>query len=251
MQQNARKQPRGRTSTQDAKPFPATKQQVWEAWKRVKPNQGGAGIDQRSIADFEANLADNFCKAWNRMASGSYHLQAVRRVNIPKSDGGVRPLRISTVADRAAQMVVKMFLEPILEPGFHADSYGYRPNKSAHDALKQTRKRCWEWARVLDMDIKEYFDTIDHGLLIKAVRHHTDQKWVLLYIKCCLRAPVIHPDGIEEARDVGAPQGGVISPLLANLFLHYAIDKWMERNYPQIPFKRKVPDFNSNLSAPG
>lgn len=242
MQQDARKQPRGRTSTQNAKPFPVTKQQVWEAWKRVKANQGGAGIDQQSIADFEANLADNLYKIWNRMASGSYHPQAVRRVNIPKPDGGVRPLGIPTVADRVGQMVVKMFLEPILEQEFHADSYGYRPNKSAHDALKQTRKRCWERAWVLDMDIKAYFDTIDHDLLMKAVRHHTDQKWVLLYIERWLTAPVIHPDGTEEARDVGTPQGGVISPLLANLFLHYAFDKWMERNYPQIPFERYADD---------
>ncbi len=242
MQQDARKQPKGRTSTQNAKPFPVTKRQVWEAWKRVKANQGGAGIDAQSIADFEAKLADNLYKLWNRMASGSYHPQPVRRVNIPKSDGGVRPLGIPTVADRVAQMVVKQVLEPELEREFHPDSYGYRPNKSAHDALRQTRTRCWKRAWVLDMDIKSYFDTIDHALLMKAVRLHTDQKWVLLYIERWLTAPVIHPDGTEEARDVGTPQGGVISPLLANLFLHYAFDKWMERRYSHIPFERYADD---------
>ena len=242
MQRDARKQPRGRTSPQKAKPFPVTKRQVWEAWKRVKANQGGAGIDQQSIAEFEANLGDNLYKIWNRMASGSYHPKPVRRVNIPKPDGGVRPLGIPTVADRVAQMVVKQELEPVLEREFHPDSYGYRPNKSAHAALRQTRMRCWHRAWVLDMDIKAYFDTIDHELLMKAVRRHTDQRWVLLYIERWLTAPVIHPDGTEEARDVGTPQGGVISPLLANLFLHYAFDKWMALNYPQIPFERYADD---------
>lgn len=242
MQRDARKQPRGRTSPQKAKPFPVTKRQVWEAWKRVKANQGGAGIDRQSIAEFEANLGDNLYKIWNRMASGSYHPKPVRRVNIPKPDGGVRPLGIPTVADRVAQMVVKQELEPVLEREFHPDSYGYRPNKSAHAALRQTRMRCWHRAWVLDMDIKAYFDTIDHELLMKAVRRHTDQKWVLLYIERWLTAPVIHPDGTEEARDVGTPQGGVISPLLANLFLHYAFDKWMALNYPQIPFERYADD---------
>ncbi len=208
----------------------------------MKANQGGAGIDQQSIADIEENLADNLYKIWNRMASGSYHPKPVRRVNIPKSDGGVRPLGIPTVADRVAQMVVKQVLEPELERVFHPDSYGYRPNKSAHAALRQTRRRCWERAWVLDMDIKSYFDTIDHALLMKAVRRHTDQKWVLLYIERWLTAPVIHPDGTEAARDIGTPQGGVISPLLANLFLHYSFDKWMERYYPQIPFERYADD---------
>ena len=227
---------------QNAKPFPVTKRQVWEAWKRVKANQGGAGIDGQSIADFEARLADNLYKLWNRMASGSYHPKPVRRVNIPKASGGVRPLGIPTVADRVAQMVVKMVLEPDVDRVFHPDSYGYRPNKSAHDALRQTRKRCWQRDWVLDMDIKSYFDTIDHVLLMKAVRKHTDQKWVLLYIERWLKVPVVHPDGTEEPREVGTPQGGVISPLLANLFLHYAFDEWMRRNRPSIPFERYADD---------
>ena len=227
---------------QNAKPFPVTKRQVWEAWKRVKANQGGAGIDDQSIADFEARLADHLYKLWNRMASGSYHPKPVRRVEIPKASGGVRPLGIPTVADRVAQMVVKRVLEPELERVFHPDSYGYRPNKSAHDALRQTRKRCWQRDWVLDMDIKSYFDTINHALLMKAVRRHTGQKWVLLYIERWLKVPVVHPDGTEEPRAVGTPQGGVISPLLANLFLHYAFDEWMRRNCPSIPFERYADD---------
>ncbi len=181
MQRKATKQPNGRTSAQNAKPFPVTKRQVWDAWKRVKANQGGAGIDDQTITEFEENLADNLYKIWNRMASGSYHPKPVRRVNIPKSSGGVRPLGIPTVSDRVAQMVVKQVLEPILERVFHSDSYGYRPKKSAHDAIQRARTRCWQRAWVLDMDIKAYFDTIDHDLLMKAVRKHTGQKWVLLY----------------------------------------------------------------------
>ena len=242
MQQVAKEQPTGRTSAQNAKPFPVTKQQVWEAWKRVKANQGGAGIDEQSLADFEEKLADNLYKIWNRMASGSYHPQSVRRVNIPKPDGGIRPLGIPTVSDRVAQMVVKQELEGAMERVFHPDSYGYRPNKSAHDALRQARERCWRRAWVLDMDIKAYFDTIDHDLLMNAVRRHTSQKWILLYIERWLTASVIHPDGTEEAREVGTPQGGVISPLLANLYLHYAFDKWMEIHHPTIAFERYADD---------
>ena len=224
------------------KPFPVTKRQVWEAWKRVKANQGGAGIDGQTIADFEADLENNLYKLWNRMASGSYHPKPVRRVDIPKASGGTRPLGIPTVTDRIAQMVVKMALEPTLEREFHEDSYGYRPNKSAHDAVARTRKRCWERAWVLDMDIKSFFDTIDHGRLMLALQRHTDEKWILLYVQRWLTASVIMPDGTEEARDRGTPQGGVISPLLANLFLHYAFDRWMEIHFPSIPFERYADD---------
>jgi len=163
-------------------------------------------------------------------------------VNIPKPDGGVRPLGIPTVADRVAQMVVKQILEPEMEAVFHSDSYGYRPNTSALRALRQMRERCWRWAWVLDMDIKAYFDTIDHELLMKAVRRHTNQRWILLYIERWLKVAVIHPEGTEEAREVGTPQGGVISPLLANLFLHYAFDKWMEKHFPDIKFERYADD---------
>ena len=225
-----------------AKPFCISKWEVWEAYKRVKANQGAAGVDGQSIAEFEEELKDNLFKIWNRMSSGSYFPPPVRRVEIPKDNGGTRPLGIPTVADRIAQMVAKRYLEPILEEYFHPDSYGYRPKKSAIEAVGVARQRCWRYDWVLDLDIKGFFDNIDHGLLMRAVRKHTDCKWVLLYIERWLKAPVQLEDGSLIHRDKGTPQGGVISPLLANLFLHYAFDVWMKRQYPQIPFERYADD---------
>lgn len=225
-----------------AKPFCISKWEVWEAYKRVRANQGAAGVDGQSIAEFEEDLKDNLFKIWNRMSSGSYFPPPVRRVDIPKDNGGTRPLGIPTVADRIAQTVVKRYLEPILEEHFHPDSYGYRPGKSAIEAIGVARQRCWRNAWVLDLDIKGFFDNIDHGLLMQAVRKHTDCKWVLLYIERWLKAPVQLDDGSLDHRDKGTPQGGVISPLLANLFLHYAFDKWMSRKYPMIPFERYADD---------
>ena len=226
----------------EAKPFDIPKREVWEAFKRVKANRGAAGVDGQSIADFEADLSNNLYKLWNRLSSGSYFPLPVLRVNIPKADGGTRPLGIPTVADRIAQEVARRNLEPRLEPVFHADSYGYRPGKSAVDALRQTRQRCWRYDWVLDIDVKGYFDSIDWELLLKAVRHHTDCPWVLLYIERWLKVPVQMEDGSVVARGSGTPQGGVISPLLANLFLHYAFDMWMMRTYPQILFERYADD---------
>jgi group II intron reverse transcriptase/maturase len=225
-----------------AKPFSIAKQEVWGAYKRVKVNRGAAGIDRQTVEEFEKDLSNNLYKLWNRMSSGSYFPAPVRRVEIPKPDGRKRPLGIPTVADRVAQMVVKQYLEPILEPHFHRDSYGYRPGKSALQAVGEARKRCWKYHWVLDLDIRSFFDTIDHKLLMRAVRKHTDCKWVLLYIERWLEAPVQMPDGTLEDRRKGIPQGGVISPLLANLFLHYALDKWMERHFPEIPFERYADD---------
>jgi group II intron reverse transcriptase/maturase len=225
-----------------AKPYPITKRQVWEAYKRVKANQGGAGVDGQTLQAFEERLEDNLYKLWNRLASGSYLPPPVKRVEIPKADGGVRPLGIPTVADRIAQMVVKQVLEPELERIFHPDSYGYRPGKSAHQAIKQARERCWRNDWVIDLDIKGFFDNIDHALLMRAVRHHIQDKWVLLYLERWLTAPVELPDGTRQARTKGTPQGGVVSPLLANLFLHYAFDAWMKRRYPHIPFERYADD---------
>jgi len=226
----------------EAKPFSISKREVWEAFKRVKANQGAAGVDGQSIAEFGANLAGNLYKLWNRMSSGSYFPPPVRRVDIPKANGGTRPLGIPTVADRVGQEVVRRFLEPILEPVFHPDSYGYRPGKSAIDAVAKARERCFRSDWVLDLDIKGFFDNIDWGLMLKAVRRHTDCPWVLLYIERWLKAPVQMEDGSIVERMAGTPQGGVISPLLANLFLHYAFDMWMAREFPHIPFERYADD---------
>ena len=225
-----------------AKPFEISKTVVWEAWKRVKANHGAAGVDSESVADFEESLKDNLYKVWNRMSSGSYFPPPVRTVGIPKKDGGERLLGIPTVADRVAQMVAKIYLEPVLEPHFHKDSYGYRPAKSAIQAVEVTRRRCWKYDWVLEFDIKGLFDNIDHDLLMRAVRKHTECKWIPLYIERWLKAPFQKEDGTLVERRRGTPQGGVISPLLSNLFLHYVFDKWMERNCPQIPFCRYADD---------
>lgn len=224
------------------KPFSITKRQVWEAYKRVKANQGSAGVDEQTLKEFDQRLTDNLYRLWNRMASGSYMPAAVKRVDIPKASGGVRPLGIPTVTDRIAQMVAKQQLEPELERYFHPDSYGYRPGKSAHQAVGQARKRCWRYGWVVDLDVRGYFDNIDHDLLMKAVGHHTRERWILLYIERWLKAPVQLPDGTVQNRMKGTPQGGVISPLLANLFLHYTFDTWMQRHYPHIPFERYADD---------
>jgi len=224
-----------------AKPFSIPKRDVWNAFHKVKTNQGAAGVDGQTIAEFEADLANNLYRLWNRMSSGSYFPPPVRRVDLPKSDGRTRPLGIPTVGDRVAQEVVKQYLEPILEPRFHADSYGYRPGRSAIDALRKTRQR-WRFNWVLDTDVQSYFDSIDWELLLKAVRHHTDCPWVLLYIERWLRAPVQMQDGSIVPRTAGTPQGGVVSPILANLFLHYAFDLWLARSFPAIPFERYADD---------
>lgn len=215
---------------------------VWDAYKRVKANRGAAGVDDQTIEEFERDLANNLYKLWNRMSSGSYFPPPVKRVNIEKRGGGSRPLGIPTVSDRIAQAVVKGYLEPELEKHFHPDSYGYRPGKSALDAVGVARERCWRYAWVLDLDIKSYFDTISHELLLRAVRKHTDCPWVLLYIERWLKAPVQMENGTLEPRERGTPQGSVISPLLSNLFLHYTFDRWMARNYPDIPFERFADD---------
>ena len=225
-----------------AKPFDISKQVVYEAWKQVKANRASAGIDEMTIEDFEKNLKDNLYKLWNRMSSGSYFPQAVKTVEIPKKDGGQRALGIPTVEDRIAQAVVTMYLEPEIDSHFHNDSYGYRPNKSAIEAVGVARQRCWCYDWVVDLDIRKYFDTIPHELLWRAVNKHTQCKWIHLYISRWLSAPIRRVDGTFVNRERGVPQGGVISPLLANLFLHYAFDLWMERNYPTLPFERYADD---------
>jgi RNA-directed DNA polymerase len=224
------------------KPFVISKQAVFEAYRKVKANKGAGGVDGVSMAQFEQDLKGNLYKLWNRLSSGSYFPPPVRLVEIPKRDGGVRPLGVPTVADRIAQTVVAAELEEKVEPIFHPDSYAYRPGRSAHDALASCRKRCWEFDWVVDLDLKSFFDTLDHQLMLKAVAHHTDQRWVLLYVERWLQAPLQQADGTLVERDRGTPQGSAISPVLANLYLHYALDAWMQRTFPQVPFERYADD---------
>jgi RNA-directed DNA polymerase len=234
--------PQGEEPMPEAKPYDIPKQLVWDAFQRVKANRGAAGVDGESLEAFEKDLKGNLFKIWNRMSSGSYFPPPVRLVEIPKGTGGTRPLGIPTVGDRVAQTVVKMVLEPKVEPVFHTDSYGYRPGRSAIDAVAMARKRCWRADWVIDLDIKAFFDSLDHALVERAVAHHTKSPWVRLYVARWLRAPSQREDGTLEPRTKGTPQGGVVSPLLANLFLHYAFDTWMQRTFPHVPFERYADD---------
>jgi RNA-directed DNA polymerase len=224
------------------KSFNIPKPLVMEAFKAVKANAGAAGVDRQSMGDFERDLKDNLYKVWNRMSSGSYFPPPVKAVEIPKKNGGIRVLGVPTVSDRVAQMVVKLVFEPCVEPIFLPDSYGYRPGKSALDAIAVTRKRCWQYDWLLEFDIKGMFDNIDHELLMRAVRKHTECKWVLLYIERWLKAPLQLADGTLVPRSKGTPQGGVVSPVLCNLFLHYVFDLWMGRTFAHAPWCRYADD---------
>jgi RNA-directed DNA polymerase len=224
------------------KSFVISKLVVWDAYEKVKANQGAAGVDGESIAEFEKNLKGNLYKLWNRMSSGTYFPPPVRAVEIPKAGGKVRVLGVPTVSDRIGQTVVRSYLEPEVEPLFHPDSYGYRPGRSALDAVATCRQRCWEKDWVIDLDLKAFFDSLDHNLMMRAVSKHTDLRWVLLYVERWLKAPLQMVDGTLVQRDRGTPQGSAISPLLANLFLHYAFDRWMAREFPDVPFERYADD---------
>ncbi len=225
------------------KSFDIPKRLIFGAWEKVLANAGAPGVDTVSTAEFQEHEADSLYKLWNRMSSGSYFPGPVRAVEIPKDHGaGVRTLGVPNVADRVAQTAAAMLLEEKLEPIFHPDSYGYRPGRSAHDALAVTRRRCWEKHWVIDLDIRAFFDSVPHDLLMKAVAHHTDERWVLLYIERWLKAPMKMTDGTLVAREKGTPQGSPISPLLANLFMHYAFDRWMDREHPDCPFERYADD---------
>jgi RNA-directed DNA polymerase len=225
------------------KPFGIPKQIVWEAYRRVAANKGAGGVDEQSLEQFEADLKNNLYKVWNRMSSGSYFPPPVRSVEIPKPHGdGVRLLGVPTIADRVAQTVVAMHLEERTEPRFHRDSYGYRPGRSAHDALAVCRERCWKHDWIIDLDVQKFFDTVPWDLVVKAVETVTDAPWVLLYVKRWLAAPLQYPDGTLVERDKGTPQGSAVSPVLANLFLHYAFDQWIARNFPGCPFERYADD---------
>jgi group II intron reverse transcriptase/maturase len=226
-----------------AKSFDISKQEVWEAYLKVKANKGAAGVDGCSIDDFEDDLKNNLYRVWNRMSSGSYFPPAVMAVEIPKPHGGgVRVLGVPTVADRIAQTVVARRLEAKAEPIFHPDSYGYRPRRSALDAVAACRQRCWKSDWVIDLDVAKFFDTVPWDLVVKAVEAHTDDRWVMLYVKRWLQAPLHLPDGTLQQRDRGTPQGSAISPVLANLFMHYAFDSWLARNHPDVQFERYADD---------
>ena len=229
-------------SKSQGKPFDIPKSMVWEAYQRVKANKGAAGVDGQSVEQFEQDLKNNLYRLWNRMSSGSYFPPPVKAVEIPKASGGVRILGIPTVADRIAQTVVAMYLERLVEPSFHPDSYGYRPRRSALDAVAKCRERCWRNDWVIDLDVRAFFDSVDHSRMLKAVARHTDARWVLLYVARWLKAPMRQADGTLAARDRGTPQGSAVSPVLANLYLHYAFDMWLAREYPGVAFERYCDD---------
>jgi RNA-directed DNA polymerase len=224
------------------KSFEIDKVLVWNAYQLVRRNQGAAGVDGVSIKAFETDLRNNLYKIWNRMSSGTYFPPPVRAVEIPKTGGGVRVLGVPTVADRVAQTVAATALEKVVEPMFHPDSYGYRPHRSAHDALEVCRQRCLHRNWVIDLDIKGFFDTVPHEYIMSAVGKHAPARWIELYVQRWLQTPTQQPDGTVLPRECGTPQGSAISPVLANLFMHYAFDRWMARENPGVPFERYCDD---------
>ena len=224
-------------------PFEISKREVWEAYRQVKADRGAPGVDEVRLGEFETDLGNNLYRIWNRMSSGSYFPPPVKAVEIPKPHGnGTRTLGVPTVADRIAQTVVARRLEAKVEPIFHPDSYGYRPNRSALDAVAACRQRCWRSDWIVDLDIRSFFESVPWELVVKAVAAHSTDPWVLLYVKRWLAAPLQLPDGSLQRRDRGTPQGSAVSPVLANLFLHYAFDAWMAREYPAVRFERYADD---------
>jgi RNA-directed DNA polymerase len=226
----------------EVKSQPVTRLMVWQAYKKAKANKGSSGVDQMKWEELDRDLQSHLEKLWNRLTSGSYFPMSVKEVIIKKKDGGERKLGIPTLLDRIAQQVVKAHLEPLVEPHFHPGSFGYRPNRSAHDAVSQTCRNSFNHDFVIDLDIKSFFDRIDHDLLLKGVRHYCKDKWILLYVERWLKAGILQRDGRTVSRMTGTPQGGVISPLLANIFLHISFDSWMDKNHPEKPFERYADD---------
>jgi len=225
------------------KPFEISKWEVLEAYQQVRANKGAPGVDEVTLADFETDLKNQLYRIWNRMSSGSYFPPPVKAVEIPKPHGGgTRVLGVPTIADRVAQTVVARRLEVKVEPIFHPDSYGYRPKRKAQDAVAACRQRCWKFDWVIDLDVQKFFDTVPWDLVVKAVEAVSPEPWVLLYVKRWLAAPIRQPDGTLVERDRGTPQGSAVSPVLANLFMHYAFDRWMTRNHPGTPFERYADD---------
>jgi RNA-directed DNA polymerase len=225
----------------ETKQHPVTKKMVLDAYKKVRDNKGSAGVDGQRLEDFASNISANLYQIWNRMTSGSYYPPVVKQVDIPKKSGGTRSLGIPSVSDRIAQQVVKTYLEQTVESSFHPDSYGYRPHKNAHQALEKATANCGYYSWVVDIDIRGFFDNIDHELMMRAVQYYTKEKWVLMYIERWLKAGVWRAGAIA-GREKGTPQGGVISPLLANIFLHFAFDRWMQQHHANMPFERYCDD---------
>ena len=227
----------------ETKSIPISRQEVWQAYKKVRSNKGSAGVDAVSMEEYDANRSKHLYKLWNRMASGSYFPPPVKEVEILKKDGKVRKLGIPTISDRVGQMVIKQMLEPRLEKIFSNNSYGYRPQKNAHQALEEVRKNCWKTDWVIDLDIKGFFDNIDHAKLMLAVNKHVPENWIRFYIERWLKAPRLTKSGeLITNQGKGTPQGGVISPLLANLFLHYVLDKWLEQTDKTVKYVRYADD---------
>jgi RNA-directed DNA polymerase len=225
------------------KPFDISKQEVWQAYLKVAANKGAAGVDMVSLELFGSDLKNNLYKIWNRMSSGSYFPSPVRAVEIPKAHGaGTRMLGVPTIGDRIAQTVVAARIEAVVEPKFHPDSYGYRPRRGALDAVGKCRERCWKYDWVIDLDVQRFFDTVPWDRIVAAVEANTALPWVILYVKRWLAAPIQMPDGTLAARDRGTPQGSAVSPVLANLFMHYAFDLWLAREFPGCPFERYADD---------
>src|ERR1700722_796108 len=231
-------------SGSEGKPFDIPKRLVWQAWEQVKANKGAAGADGVTLEMFGKDLEDNLYKVWNRMSSGTYFPPPVRAVEIPKASGGTRVLGVPTVADRVAQTAAAMALEPRTEDIFHEDSYGYRPRKGALDAVGRCRQRCWDKDWVIDLDVRQFFDSVPWDLMVRAVQANTthEQRWIVLYVRRWLAAPIVMPGGRLAERDKGTPQGSAISPVLANLFMHYAFDCWLEREFPAVRFERYADD---------
>jgi RNA-directed DNA polymerase len=226
----------------EIKSQPITRKMVWEAYQQIRSTKQSSGVDGMTWQWLSKHSEPQIHKLWNRLSSGSYFPPSVKEVSIPKKQGGERKLGIPTITDRIAQQVVKRHLERLVEPHFHSSSFGYRPKKSCHDAISQACSNTFNHDFVIDLDIKSFFDTIDHELLMKAVRHYCKDKWVLLYVKRWLQSSIIQADGTSIDRLTGTPQGGVISPLLANIYLHVCFDKWMEKNHPEKPFERYADD---------
>ena len=224
--------------------------QVVDAYRKVKTGGKASGIDEETWEEFNKHPEKNLYVIWNRLSSGSYHPQAVREVEIPKKDGKTRKLGIPTLRDRIAQQVVKDYMETRIDSKFHENSYGYRPMKSAHQAIEQTRQNCHHYDWVIDLDISKFFDEIDHELMLKAVGHLFEEKWVMMYVERWLKMPVMTKEGIlEQKQGKGTPQGGVISPLLSNLYLHYTLDLWLSKNYRHVSFVRYADDVVIHCSS--